>query len=137
MAHPLWARRGPLRGAVEAPHDSELPLPSAKLGYRPPSGRAEQQGSFSVSLRFRIHASGLSLGIEAGQGAEGAYSANASDLVPAFATRRFKAGTKRRDCEIQFVPQSRPVHEADRADVNRYMALARPRQAGWNSKIAV
>lgn len=113
---------GPARcsGALESPLRIEEPVPVAAtfLG----EAREDGQSLGSIRLRFRIDSDGRPLGISEEPFDDGAGWIDTSDVVPAFASWRFRPGAERRDCEIAFAIAPKPLETVPARHKARYLA---------------
>lgn len=83
-----------------------------------------------VVFGFRISADGRPFEIRR-RGRESQPGLDVRDLAPALAAWRFAPGEERRDCEIGFGIDIRPVASADLGVLYRYAALSRPSLPGY------
>ena len=115
----LVAQPGEVRcgGALVRPIRAERPLP-VEVAYYPES----QSPRLSLRLNFRIDADGRPLSISQPASAT-TLGGQTRDLVPAFATWRFRPGAAREDCEVTFAAEIVPAAAAPLPDIHRLLIL--------------
>lgn len=132
-----WMMR-PVFCAGMAPSDSAVqsvvrePDPDRFLTWRRP--QSQSQADMTLTLEFRIDATGRPLSIRRRVVSEAKYVPDAEDVLPAFAASRFAAGSERTGCQATFVVAAAPIAEASVADLMAYSLFpsGTPPKAVWD-----
>ncbi|GAA0666183.1 TonB family protein [Sphingomonas insulae] len=112
MASPVLCSGG--GAGVTAQQVVRAPDPQVGLAWDIASQRR------TMTLDFRIDATGRPLSIVRRTPAENAYVPDAQDVVPAFAASRFAPGPERTGCTVTFTANLTPIAAAPLADVMAY-----------------